>query len=60
MSVVDRDFGASVPGAGFGTTEIAAGSAATQLSWEEGLLMVVGTTAGVLAASSLAVWVYLT
>jgi len=56
---IEMDVGAGLPGAGFGATDIEAESAATQSSWDEGLLMVVATTAGVLAASSLAVWVYL-
>jgi hypothetical protein len=55
---VEMDVGAGAPGAGFGTTDIAEPTA-THPGWEEGLLMVIATTAGVLAASSLAVWVYL-
>jgi hypothetical protein len=56
---IDMDARAGAPGAPFGATDIEAESAATQSSWDEGVLMVITTTVGVLAASSLAVWVYL-
>ena len=56
---IDMDVGAGVPGAGFGTTDIEAEPTATHSGWKEGVLMVLATTTGVLAASSLAVWVYL-
>jgi hypothetical protein len=56
---IDMDVGPGVPGAGSAPTNIEAKSTAIQAGWQEGLLMVVATTAGVLAASSLAVWVYL-
>jgi hypothetical protein len=56
---IDMDVTASVPGAGFGATDIEADTAATQSGWEDVLLMVIATATGVMAASSLAVWVYL-
>jgi hypothetical protein len=51
--------GVGVPGAGFGTADIETDTAATQSGWDEGSLMVIATTAGVLAASLLAVCVNL-
>ena len=55
----EMDRSAGVPGAGFGATDIEADGAATQSGWQDVLLMVIATATGVAAASSLAVWVYL-
>lgn len=59
---IEMDVGAGVPGAGFGSTDIEAieaDAAATKSSWDEDVLMLIATTAGVLAVSLLAVCVYL-
>jgi hypothetical protein len=56
---IEMDSGVSVPGARFGAVDVEADTAETQSGWDEGVMMVVATIAGVLAASSLAVWVYL-
>jgi len=55
---IEMDAGVSVPGAGFGA-DVEADTAATQSGWNEDSLMVIATTAGVLAASLLSVCVYL-
>jgi hypothetical protein len=56
---IEMDSGVSGPGARFGAVDVEADTAATQSGWDEGVMMVVATITGVLAASSLAVWVYL-
>jgi len=56
---IEMDVGAGVPGAGFGGTDIEADTAAAKSNWDESVLMVIATTTGVLAASLLAVCVYL-
>jgi hypothetical protein len=55
----EMDACAGVRGAPYGATDLEADPAATRYGWGEVLLMLTGTVAGVLAASSLAVWVYL-
>ena len=56
---IEMDTGVSVPGAVFGAADVEADTAATQSGWNEDSLMVIATTAGVLAASLLSVCVYL-
>ena len=56
---IEMDAGTGVPGAGFGSADIEADAAAAKSHWDEDMLMVVATAAGVLAVSFLAVCVYL-
>ena len=56
---VEMDAGLSVPGAGFGAAENRPDVPASNADWVESVLMVVATAAGILAASSLGVWVFL-
>ena len=56
---IEMDAGVSGPGARFGDVDVEADTAATQSGWDENVMMIVATSTGVLAVSSLAVWVYL-
>ncbi len=56
---IEMDAGVNVPGAGYSAAEAEADAPASNAGWVENVLMVVATAAGILAASSLGVWVFL-